>query len=76
MEQRIIPDLPLFPVLDQWVLGEPHKGDQPPQPLITLSSRLFPYPRVIEKSIQGKPGLVEMLLVVGFGHVLIMDGAH
>lgn len=39
MEQRILPDLPLFPVMDQWVLGEPDKGD--PQPLIPLSSRLF-----------------------------------
>lgn len=38
MEQRILPDLPLFPVMDQWVLGEPDKGDQPPQPLIPLSS--------------------------------------
>jgi len=26
MEQRIIPDLPLEPVMDPWVLGEPDKG--------------------------------------------------
>lgn len=54
MEQRIIPDLPLEPVMDQWVLGEPDKGDQPPPPRYALYRPGFcPYPRVIDKSIQG-----------------------
>lgn len=54
MEQRILPDLPLEPVMDQWVLGEPDKGDQPPPPRYALyRPGFFPYPRVIDKSIQG-----------------------
>jgi hypothetical protein len=71
MEQRILPDPPLFPVMDQWVLGESDKGDQPPQPLIPLSSRLFSLSTCDLKCnsrvllLLGKPGLVEMLLVVG-----------
>lgn len=52
MEQRILPDLPLFPVMDQWVLGEPDRATSATYPSI-VQAFFFPYLRVINKSIQG-----------------------